>query len=407
MRSPASALRPGRLAAGLVLVLATGCGASDDGLAWSVRRGQVGEFAVAGTHVFTIGREVSVHDVADGRRLRRAALPADLGDITIGQLGPGAMLAGDALVFGWYDFRTDTGTVFCYDAASLTRRWHWEIRWPWTERSLRPTVAVVADARHVYAAAIGKDADNLFAFRLGDGRLAWSRSVETFPAEAALALDGDRLLVRSQLWARPGDRHEQLDAIAIQDGRRLWRTWLTGEAKHHAGGPLVHDGYLYTTTRAGVARGRLFTVRLADGHTTRDDVPTSGAPIARSGDVVWFGGWPPIAYDVAARRTVWRATLGRPENDGPPMIAGGRLDRDHRRVLTGDSQRFVYELAADTGALQGRIRLDTYPRFELLSPLKALYGSYGVRRLELHGGLLLVGTVDSSLFVFRRTRGER
>jgi outer membrane protein assembly factor BamB len=104
---------------------------------------------------------------------------------------------------------------------------------------------------------------------------------------------------------------------------------------------------------------------------------------------------------------VWRATLGRPENDGPPMIAGGRLDRDHRRVLTGDSQRFVYELAADTGALQGRIRLDTYPRFELLSPLKALYGSYGVRRLELHAGMLLVGTVDSSLFVFRRTRGER
>jgi len=224
VRSPASPRRPGRLAAGLVLVLATGCGASDDGLAWSVRRGQVGEFAVAGTHVVTIGREVAVHDVADGRRLRRAALPADLGDITIGQLGPGAMLTGDVLVFGWYDFRTDTGTVFCYDAASLTRRWHWEIRWPWTERSLRPTVAVVADARQVYAAAIGKNADNLFAFRLADGRLAWSRSVETFPAEAALALDGDRLLVRSQLWARPGDRHEQLDAIAIQDGRRLWRS---------------------------------------------------------------------------------------------------------------------------------------------------------------------------------------
>jgi hypothetical protein len=35
-----------------------------------------------------------------------------------------------------------------------------------------------------------------------------------------------------------------------------------------------------------------------------------------------------------------------------------------------------------------------------LSPLKALYGSYGVRRLQIHRGMLLAGTVDSSLFVF-------
>lgn len=394
----------GGLVVGLVLVVTAACGSPDYGLAWSVRRGQVGEFAVHGHEVFTIGARLAVHDAATGRRLRSAVLPADLGDITGGQLGPGAMVSGDSVVFGWYDFSTETGTVFCFDATSLRPRWKWQIHWPWSERSLRPGVAVIADGAHVYAAAIGKAADNLFAFRLADGRLAWSRSVEKFPAESPLALEGGRVIVRSQLWARPSDWHEQLDAIRAHDGVRLWRTWLLGEAKHHMGPPLIRDGYLYTTTRTGLASGRLFTVRLSDGHTTRDDVATSGAPFAMSGGVVYLGGWPPLAYDLRTRRALWRVTLGYPEDAGPPMIAGGAMDAARDRLFTGDSQRFVYALAGTTGDLQGRVRLDTYPRFEFASPLKAVYGSYGVRRLETHGGMLIVGTVDSSLFVFRPAR---
>jgi outer membrane protein assembly factor BamB len=383
-------------------VAAGGCGADEQALRWSVRRGQVGEFAVRGGEVFTVGRETAVYDAAGGGRLRGAPLPADLADVTAGQLGPGLAVVHGALAFGWYDFASETGTVVCVDAATLRSRWQWQIRWPWRERSLRPTVAVTADERHVYAAAVGKDGDNVFAFHLADGRRAWSRAVETFPVDAALALAGPRLLVRSQLWARTSHWHEQLDALHVDDGRRLWRTWLTGEAKHHPGGPLVDGDHVYTTTRAGVASGRLFTIRLADGHTTRDDVATSGAPIARRGSVIAFGGWPPLAYDVAARRTVWRTTLGYAGDAAPPMIAGGAVDAAGRHVVTGDSQRHVYVLSADTGALTRRIRLDTYHRFELLKPLKGLFGSYGVRRLALHAGRLYVGTVDASLFVFRQ-----
>lgn len=390
----------GGLVTALVIALTAGCGA-DDGLAWSVRRGSVGEFTLHGDEVITIGARLAVHDTMTGRQLRSAGLPADLGNITRGQLGPGAAVSGDSIVFGWYDFATETGTLFCFDAIRLIPRWQWQIQWPWSERSLRPTIAVAADAEHVYAAAIGKHADNVFAFRLADGRPMWSRSVENFPAESALALHQDRLLVRSQLWARTSDWHEQLDAIRVRDGHRLWRTWLMGEAKYHMGGPLIRDGHLYTTTRRGVDGGQLFVVRLSDGHTTRDDIETSGAPFAKRDDAMYFGGWPPLAYDVATRRTLWRATLEDREVVGPPMIAGGALDVEHRRVFTGDSQRFVYVLAGDTGHLQRRIRVDTYPRFELLSPLKALYGSYGVRRLEIRGPRLFVGTVDSSLFVFR------
>ena len=100
------------------------------------------------------------------------------------------MIAGDAIVFGWYDFAAETGTVFCFDFVTLQPRWRWQIPWPWRQRTLRPTVAVIASGEHVYAAATGKDGDNLFAFRLADGRLLWRRGVEAFPTESALALTG-------------------------------------------------------------------------------------------------------------------------------------------------------------------------------------------------------------------------
>jgi outer membrane protein assembly factor BamB len=380
---------------------AGGCDRPPYELQWSVRRGHVGEFAVHGDEIFTVGDELSVYRRDTGKKVRSVALPSDLGNITLGQLGPGATISSGVVVFGWYDFDNETGTIFCFDAASLASRWQWHVRWPWTQRSLRPTISVVADGERAYAAAIGKDADNLFAFRLTDGRLVWSRSVEKFPAEAALALDGRRLLVRSKLWARTSDWHEQVDAISTADGRRLWRTWLVGEAKYHMDAPIVQDGHLYTTTRAGPRRGRLFVVRLDDGKTTATDVDTSGAPFAKRGSVLYFGGSPPLAVDVVTGRTVWRATPDDFESP-VPMIAGGALEPSGRHAFVGDSQRYVYVLAADTGRQQARIRLDTYLRFELLSPLKALYGSYGVRRLVAHDDLLLVGTTDASLFVFRR-----
>jgi outer membrane protein assembly factor BamB len=387
------------VAAAIVTLVTTGCGVWDHGLAWSVRRGQVGDFAIRDDDVVTVGQRLTVYEASSGRQRRSAALPADLADVTRGQLGPGAMIAGDSIVFGWYEFATETGTIFCFDVTTLEPRWHWQIPWPWRQRTLRPTLAVIAAGEHLYAAATGKDGDNLFAFRLADGRLRWSRSIETFPTESALAVSGDRLIVRSQLWARTRDWHEQLDAIALSDGRRLWRTWLTGEAKHHTGSPVIDGGYLFTTTRADAERGYLYVVRLSDGETRRDQIDTAGAPFAKRADTIYVGGAPALAWDARARKTLWRARI---DGDGmTPMIAGGALDDAQQLVFTADSQRFVYGLAADTGVLHKRIRLDHYPRFELFRPLKALYGSYGARRLEVHRGLLFVGTVDSSLFVFR------
>ena len=403
MRSSVRTRAAPRTGLRLALVIATaasaGCGSSDHGLAWSVRRGQVGEFAIRHDQVVTIGARLAAYETSNGRQRRSTVLPADLGDITRGQLGPGAFVTGDSVVFAWYEFATEIGTVLSFDAATLQPRWHWKIHWPWRQRTLRPGLAIAAAGEHVYAAAIGKDADNVFAFRLADGRLLWSRSVETFPAESALAIAADRLIVRSQLWARTRDWHEQLDALALADGRRIWRTWLTGEAKYHTDGPLVDSEYLYTTTRAGPDRGHLYVIRLSDGHTVRDEIDTAGAPFGKRGDTIYLGGAPPLAWNVRTRRAVWRGTTGGDATR--PMIAGGAVESGRDRVFTGDSQRFVYVRAADTGVVRERLRIDTHPRLELLSPLKALYGSYGVRRLQVHGGMLFVGSVDSSLFVFR------
>ena len=385
----------------MVAVAATGCDLVDRRLAWSVRGGQVGEFVIRGEEVFTIGERVAVYETATGQRRRSAPLPTDLGDTTRGQLGPGALAVGDTVVFGWYDFAAETGAVFCVDATTLTPRWTWQIHWPWHQRTLRPTVAVTADAERVYAATIGKPADNLFAFRQSDGHLLWSRPIESFPDESALAIAGDRLIVRSQLWAWTRDRHEQLDAIRLSDGRRLWRTWLMGDAKYHTGAPLIDNGRLYTTTRVDEGGGHLYIVRLSDGITERERIETAGAPFAKRGDVVYLGGTPAVAWDAHARRTLWTTPSDGYVSASPTRIADGAIDDEGGRLFTGDPQQFVYVHALHTGLVLQRLRLDRYPRFELSRPFKALYGSYGVRRLQVHGGMLFVGTADSSLFVYR------
>jgi outer membrane protein assembly factor BamB len=385
----------------VVAVGAPGCDLVDRRLAWSVRRGQVGEFVVRGEEVFTIGDRLAVYETATGRWRRSTRLPGDLGDTTRGQVGPGALAVGDAVVFGWYDFAAETGTVWCFDAATLAPRWTWHIHWPWHQRTLRPTVAVTADAERVYAATIGKTADNLFAFRQTDGSLQWRRTIESFPDESALAIAGDRLIVRSQLWAWMRHRHEQLDAISVIDGRRLWRTWLMGDARYYTGGPLIDAGRLYTTTRVDEGGGYLYIVRLSDGSTQRERVETAGAPFAKRGDAIYLGGTPAIAWDTHARRTLWTTRGDGEVSASSTRIGDGAIDDERGRLFTGDPEQYVYVHALDTGVVRQRLRLDRHPRFELSRPLKALYGSYGVRRLEVHRGMLFVGTADSSLFAYR------
>lgn len=379
----------------------SGC-AGEDGLVWSIRRGQVGEFAVHGREVFTVGRELAVHDLASGRRLRHARLRHDLANITTGQLGPTVEVAAGVVVFGWYDFQAEAATLSCHDAGSLAPRWDRTFPWPWDERSLRPTLALGVDVDSVYAAAVGKTGVNLFRMRLGDGELVWSRAVERFPVESPLLVRDGAVVVRARLWGWSRPRHELLDSFTTTDGTRRWRTWLAGESRFHPERPLVRGAALYTTTAATAGDTHLYTVRLSDGHTTGTLLSGGpGGPFAEANGILFFGGRPPIAYEVAGARPVWQAPVGA----GPPgsvgMIHGGALDAARGLVYVGDATRHLYALRVADGSERARIRLDRYARYEFVHPLKALYGAYGARRVELQDDRLLVGTSDASLFVFR------
>jgi hypothetical protein len=85
-------------------------------------------------------------------------------------------------------------------------------------------------------------------------------------------------------------------------------------------------------------------------------------------------------------------------------LADALLDPMRQEIYLGDWERDLYVLSSTTGQVKEKVNIRAYWRGDFLfSPLKAFFGSYGVKKLELAKELLLVGTVDSSLFVFRRT----
>ena len=93
-----------------------------------------------------------------------------------------------------------------------------------------------------------------------------------------------------------------------------------------------------------------------------------------------------------------------PQGLGPPANATGLLDPIREEIYLGDWERDLYILSARSGEVKEKVYIRGFWRGEFFSPVKAFFASYGVRRLDLAQGLLFVGTVDSSLFVFRLTQ---
>jgi outer membrane protein assembly factor BamB len=378
-------------------MLSGGCG-DDDDLVWSVRRGHVGHFAPRGDEVFTIGDELAVYHAASGQRLRRVALPRDFGNITNGQLAPELVVTPTALLVGWYDFAVEIGSVSCFDPSSLALRWEQRVAWPW-DATLRPTFAVAADGEHAYAVAVGKPGHNVFKFRLADGQLTWARALAAIPTPDRLVLH-DRALIVASRHTLADVEHVQLDAVETDGGTRRWRATLSGSTLLGVS-PLVLGAHGYTALYRRPGGLSLYAVRLDDGVTTRTDIgeDMDGRPVAEHDGILYFGGLTPFAYDRRAARVRWTAAGDREMSAG----AHGRFDAGRRLLHVGDPWHYVYAVDAETGQVVRRTRIDTYVRYEL-NPVKALFGSYGARRLELHQGLVFVGTADSSLFVFRPAR---
>ncbi|MFQ5658740.1 MAG: PQQ-binding-like beta-propeller repeat protein, partial [Candidatus Methylomirabilales bacterium] len=376
-------------------------------LVWSVRRGLVGQWGVRGEEVFIVGRHLAVYSLSDGRELRRVRLPKDYGRTTFGEISPELAITDTSLVFAWYDFRDKEAKIFSYDPKTLALRWERAFPWAWDVRSTRPTFSVVVSGDHLYALAIGKEGQNLFKLRLSDGRTVWSVAIEKYVQGVPLVLHDGKLLVRSIVSISHPDKYGYLQAFNPLTGENLWRVRIDGESTFDDP-PLIFTDRTYVTSQAVLSDpDHFYTIELTRGMVVRHQrVRLLRAPFAEYQGILYFGGNTPAAFHIGREEIVWQADLRGPQGLGTPVSALGVLDTIREEIYLGDWERDLYVLSARTGEVKDKVYIRGYWRGEFFSPLKAFFGSYGVKRLALVRGFLFVGTVDSSLFVFRRMDKE-
>jgi outer membrane protein assembly factor BamB len=116
-------------------------------------------------------------------------------------------------------------------------------------------------------------------------------------------------------------------------------------------------------------------------------------PFAQNDGVVYFGTETPAAWDTNNDRVVWRSRLIRPNSAGPAIVPGGVLDVARRRIYLGDATDSLYKVAATDGATIERVDL----RAGYTNPARGINSGYGVRRMQLIGERLVIGTEDGRL----------
>lgn len=372
-------------------------------LVWSVRQGLVGQWGIRGDEVFTVGRYLGVYDLSTGRELRRVRLPQDYANITLGQIGPEVAVSDSALVFGWHDLETE-GKVLHFDPKTLALRWERTFPWRWDVRETRTTFSVVADGLYLYALAFDKEGENLFKLMSTNGQTVWSRAIEKYIKGVPLVLHDGKLLIRSRVSPFPGERYGYYQAINPETGEILWRVRIDGTSVVNDDQPVISGDKAYVTSRAPPETIHFYTIDLRRGTVLDHQVMHQlDKPFVEHQGILHFGGDTPAAFDVERKQILWQAYLKSPQGVGLNVVARGVLDPAREEIYLGDWERDLYVLSSKTGDVKEKVYIGGHWRGEFLSPLKAFFGSYGVERLEFVRGLLFVGTVDKSLFVFRRT----
>ena len=378
-------------------------------LVWSVRKGLVGNWVVRGDEVYMVGRNLSAHNLLTGQALRTIKLPQDYGNTTLGEISPEVAVTNSDLVFAWYDFKGEfkekEGRIFCYDPKTLRLRWRRSLPLQKDVLEVAPTFSVVIDGNHLYALAIGKEGQNLFKLRLLDGETIWSATVEKYVKGVPLILNDGKLLVRSIVSSSHPNQFGYFQAINPGTGKTAWQVRIDGVSVFDDP-PLISSDRAYMTSEAVLSEpDHFYTIDLRRGKIiSHQRVRLLRAPFAEHEGLLYFGGNTPAAFDPGQRKIVWQTDLRGPQGLGTPVGALAILDPERQEIYLGDSERDLYVLSSATGQVKEKVNIRGYWRGDFLfSPLKAFFGSYGVKKLELTKEFLLVGTVDSSLFVFRRT----
>jgi hypothetical protein len=126
------------------------------------------------------------------------------------------------------------------------------------------------------------------------------------------------------------------------------------------------------------------------------------APFLYDSHLLYFGGQRPAAYDPRTQQLLWQVDLGSWKEPVASVIAQGAADVKRGELYIGDMGMYLFLLSKDTGRIKTALNVRKYFRGDFLQPTKAILGDYGVKKLVFRDNRIYVGTVDGSLFVFRR-----
>lgn len=363
---------------------------------WIVQSDIVDAWVVIGGDVIAVGSRLVVFDPVTGRERRSTRLSPPS--------APQRVLAVTAtpaaIVFGWYGWRGE-GRVVCVDAQSLRIRWQRRIAWPDDERELSPGVFAVVRDDAIFVLLSGKRGENLFRLRPGTGQTVWSQKIERFILGVPLVWHDGHLLVQSRITQHYPNGHGHYQAIDPATGATVWRLRFDGTAGFWDDAPLIVGERTYLTSEISPGpSNHLYAIDIAAGRiVTHRIVEALREPFALQDGIMYFGTATPSAWDVKNDGIVWRSRLTRPYSSGPSIVPGGVLDAARRRLYLGDATDSLYKLsAADGGTIE---RLDI--RSGYVNPARGINSGYGVRRMQLLGDRLIIGTEDGRLLALAAT----
>ena len=360
---------------------------------WVERTERVEAWVASGTDIVGVGSRLVVFDLPTGRQRRSARVsPPSAPEYVL------AVTATPALVFGWYGWHGE-GRVVCADPESLKIRWQRKFRWPDEERE-HSLVGVFPIARDegLFVLLSGKRGENLFKLRPDTGATVWTRNIERFVMGVPPVWHDGRLLVLSRITEHYPKGHGHYQAIDPSTGATIWRQQFAGTGALWDDIPLIVGNHAYLTSALAPGPSNpLYVIDLSNGAlVSQRMVQRLRHPFVEHDGIIYFGTDRPTAWNINTETVVWQTQLTRQYSTGPAITPGGVLDASRRLIYLGDSSELLYKLSATDGKT-----LDTFNlRTGYVDITRGLNTGYGVRRMELVGDRLVIGTEDRRLLAF-------
>lgn len=371
-------------------------------LEWSVRRSAIGAWHLEGDFLYAVGRGLRVYDARSGAIQRTATLDRHYVERTAGIISRDLVVTPTNLCWGWYNFRPETGIINCFDRATFQKKWQREISWD--SKPGEPSIFLAPHNKSLFVATSNNGAENLFKLDSETGQVQWAKTVKPYILSLSLIVRDDFVTILSA-DTMDSYGYAVLRGFQAHTGKEIWSLRLPASWIYSQRTPLVIGNFAYITApgygdspdhlfHIDITRGRL----LWDARASRID-----APFFYDDHLLYFGGQRPAAYDPRVQRLLWQVDLDSWKEPLASVIAEGTADVKRGELYIGDMGKYLFLLSKDTGRIKTAVNVRKYFRGDFLQPAKAFLGDYGVKKLFFRDDRVYVGTVDGSLFVFRRT----